>query len=117
MTEITLGVAIFTLIVMFLVALILVARSKLIPSGDIIININNDEDKRLVVEPLRARADDRDAGRAPAVLGTLRQDGELRATARRDRALDRFPERRSAGSGHLVPRAERLQQAICAGAL
>ena len=51
MTEITLGVAIFTLIVMFLVALILVARSKLIPSGDIIININNDEDKRLVVEP------------------------------------------------------------------
>lgn len=51
MTEISLGVIIFTLIVMFLVALILVTRSKLIPSGDVIININNDETKRLVVEP------------------------------------------------------------------
>ncbi len=51
MTEITLGVLIFTLIVMLLVALILVARSRLIPSGDITININDDPDKKLTVDP------------------------------------------------------------------
>lgn len=51
MTEITLGVLIFTIIVMLLVALILVARSKLIPSGDISLNINDDADKLLTVEP------------------------------------------------------------------
>lgn len=51
MTEIALGVLIFTLIVMLLVGLILVARSKLIPSGKVTIDINHDPDKRLSVEP------------------------------------------------------------------
>jgi Na+-transporting NADH:ubiquinone oxidoreductase subunit F len=50
MIEIGLGVLIFTLIVLFLVTLILVARSRLIPSGDITININNDEEKKFTVE-------------------------------------------------------------------
>ncbi|WP_020675880.1 NADH:ubiquinone reductase (Na(+)-transporting) subunit F [Geopsychrobacter electrodiphilus] len=51
MTEIALGVLIFTGIVLFLVALILAARSRLIPSGEISISINNDASKRLLVEP------------------------------------------------------------------
>lgn len=51
MTEITLGVLIFTLIVMLLVGLILVARSQLIPSGEVTITINDDSDKQLSVEP------------------------------------------------------------------
>jgi len=51
MIEIGLGVTIFTAIILILVALILVARWKLIPSGEITININNDESKRLTVEP------------------------------------------------------------------
>ncbi len=50
MTAISLGVLIFTLIVMLLVGLILAARSKLIPSGDISIDINDDEEKKLTVE-------------------------------------------------------------------
>jgi len=51
MTEIGLGVLIFTGIVLLLVALILVARSQLIPAGEITININNDPSKRLMVDP------------------------------------------------------------------
>ncbi len=51
MLEIGLGVLIFTGIVFFLVALILVARSQLIPAGEITISINNDPDKRLTVDP------------------------------------------------------------------
>ena len=51
MIEIGLGVTIFTAIILILVALILVARWKLIPSGEITININNDESKQLTVEP------------------------------------------------------------------
>ncbi len=51
MIEIGLGIVIFTAIVLMLVTLILIARWKLIPSGDITIKINNDESKQLTVEP------------------------------------------------------------------
>ncbi len=51
MTEIGLGVLIFTLIVMLLVGLILVTRSWLIPSGDVTLTINDDPDKKLLVSP------------------------------------------------------------------
>ncbi len=51
MIEIGLGVLIFTGIVLFLVAIILVARSQLIPAGEITIHINNDADKQLTVDP------------------------------------------------------------------
>jgi len=51
MTEIGLGVLIFTGIVMLLVVLILAARSWLIPAGRITIGINRDENKRLTVAP------------------------------------------------------------------
>jgi Na+-transporting NADH:ubiquinone oxidoreductase subunit F len=49
MIEIALGVVIFTAIVLVLVALILVARARLIPAGDITIDINDDPEKRLIV--------------------------------------------------------------------
>jgi len=51
MTGIFLGVTVFTGIIMALVLLILAARSRLIPKGDITLEINNDPDKRLVVPP------------------------------------------------------------------
>jgi Na+-transporting NADH:ubiquinone oxidoreductase subunit F len=51
MTGIFLGVTIFTGIIMALVLLILSARSRLIPRGDITLAINNDPDKRLIVPP------------------------------------------------------------------
>jgi Na+-transporting NADH:ubiquinone oxidoreductase subunit F len=51
MIEIGLGVLIFTGIVLFLVAIILMARSQLIPAGEITIYINNDADKQLTVDP------------------------------------------------------------------
>lgn len=51
MTEITLGVLIFTLIVMLLVALILMTRSWLIPAGEVTLNINDDPEKQLLVSP------------------------------------------------------------------
>lgn len=51
MIEIGLGVLIFTGIVMILVALILVTRSWLIPSGEITLNINEDAEKSLSVDP------------------------------------------------------------------
>ncbi|MGK2904800.1 MAG: NADH:ubiquinone reductase (Na(+)-transporting) subunit F [Desulfuromonadales bacterium] len=51
MTEIGLGVLLFTSIVMVLVVLILITRSWLIPSGEILLNINKDPDKSLKVEP------------------------------------------------------------------
>ena len=43
------GVALFTTIVMLLVAVILLARSKLVTSGDIRIEINNDPDRSITV--------------------------------------------------------------------
>jgi len=51
MTEIGLGALIFTGIVMILVILILVARSWLMPAGDVILSINRDESKKLKVKP------------------------------------------------------------------
>jgi Na+-transporting NADH:ubiquinone oxidoreductase subunit F len=51
MTEIGLGVLLFTGIVMVLVVLILITRSWLIPSGEILLKINQDADKSLKVEP------------------------------------------------------------------
>ena len=40
--EITLGVLMFTAVVLFLVAVILVARARLVSSGALTISINND---------------------------------------------------------------------------
>src|SRR5690554_4598867 len=45
------GVGMFTLIVLILVALIMVARSKLVPQGDVEILINNDESKKITTQP------------------------------------------------------------------
>lgn len=45
--EIILGVVMFTLIVLVLAGLILVARSKLVNSGDVIIEINDEADKQI----------------------------------------------------------------------
>ena len=49
MTEIGAGVGMFTMVVLFLVGLILVARSRLVPSGDVNILINNDPDRSISV--------------------------------------------------------------------
>jgi Na+-transporting NADH:ubiquinone oxidoreductase subunit F len=51
MIEVLLGVSIFTLIVILLVGLILIARSWLIPAGDIKLNVNDDPKRQLVVSP------------------------------------------------------------------
>ena len=51
MIEIGLGVLIFTVVVMILVALILITRSWLIPAGEITLNINEDSEKSLTVDP------------------------------------------------------------------
>lgn len=44
--EIILGVVMFTLIVLVLALLILFAKSKLVNSGDVLIEVNNDADKQ-----------------------------------------------------------------------
>lgn len=49
MFEILLGVATFTLVVLLLVAVILLARARLVQSGDVTISINNDPEKAIVV--------------------------------------------------------------------
>ena len=49
MIEIGAGVGMFTMVVLFLVGLILVARSRLVPSGDVNILINNDPDRSISV--------------------------------------------------------------------
>lgn len=49
MIEIGAGVGMFTVVVLFLVGLILVARSRLVPSGDVNILINNDPDRSISV--------------------------------------------------------------------
>ena len=43
------GVALFTVVVMLLVSLILVARARLVSSGDVQIEINGDPDRTLTV--------------------------------------------------------------------
>lgn len=45
--EIILGVVMFTLIVLALTVMILFAKSKLVNTGDITVEINEDEDKAL----------------------------------------------------------------------
>jgi len=47
--EIVLGVVMFTAVVLALVAIILAARSKLVSSGNVTININNDPEKSITV--------------------------------------------------------------------
>ena len=47
--EIVLGVVMFTVVVLVLVAVILAARSKLVSSGDVTININDDPEKAITV--------------------------------------------------------------------
>jgi Na+-transporting NADH:ubiquinone oxidoreductase subunit F len=47
--EIVLGVVMFTVVVLALVAVILAARSKLVSSGDVVIHINNDPAKTITV--------------------------------------------------------------------
>ncbi|AEH32475.1 NADH:ubiquinone reductase (Na(+)-transporting) subunit F [Vibrio anguillarum] len=49
--DIILGVVMFTLIVLALVLVILFAKSKLVPTGDITISINGDADKSIVTNP------------------------------------------------------------------
>ncbi|MDW6017896.1 NADH:ubiquinone reductase (Na(+)-transporting) subunit F [Vibrio plantisponsor] len=49
--DIILGVVMFTLIVLALVLVILFAKSKLVPTGDITISINGDADKSIVTSP------------------------------------------------------------------
>lgn len=50
MIEIITGVTLFTAIVLVLVALILAAKTSLVPSGDVTITINDDEANTIVVE-------------------------------------------------------------------
>ncbi|OOF32537.1 NADH:ubiquinone reductase (Na(+)-transporting) subunit F [Salinivibrio proteolyticus] len=49
--DIILGVVMFTLIVLALVLVILFAKSKLVPTGDVTIDINNDPEKAIVTQP------------------------------------------------------------------
>lgn len=51
MQEIYLGVGMFTIIVLVLVAIIMFAKSRLVPQGDVEILINDDEDKKIVTQP------------------------------------------------------------------
>ena len=51
MQEIYLGVGMFTIIVLALVVIIMIAKSKLVPSGDVQIVINDDEEKTITTQP------------------------------------------------------------------
>lgn len=51
MQEVYLGVGLFTIIVLALVVVILFAKSKLVPSGDVEIIINDDPDKKIITQP------------------------------------------------------------------
>ncbi|MFG1498291.1 NADH:ubiquinone reductase (Na(+)-transporting) subunit F [Saccharospirillum sp. HFRX-1] len=68
-TEIILGVVLFTLIVLALVAVILSARAKLVSTGDVKIEINEDPDKAITVQ----------AG--SKLLGTLANQGIFLSSA------------------------------------
>ncbi|MEM7219131.1 MAG: NADH:ubiquinone reductase (Na(+)-transporting) subunit F [Pseudomonadota bacterium] len=48
-TTVTLGIAMFTITVLFLVAIILFARSRLVSTGDVVIEVNGDPTKALTV--------------------------------------------------------------------
>jgi Na+-transporting NADH:ubiquinone oxidoreductase subunit F len=51
MIEIGLGVLIFTGVIMLMVVFILIARYWLIPAGKVLLNINDDKEKSLTVDP------------------------------------------------------------------
>jgi Na+-transporting NADH:ubiquinone oxidoreductase subunit F len=68
-TTILLGVGMFTATVLFLVAVILVARSRLVSSGDVVIDINDDPTKAVTV-PAGGK-----------LLGTLASKGIFLASA------------------------------------
>ncbi|EEX65988.1 NADH:ubiquinone reductase (Na(+)-transporting) subunit F [Vibrio metoecus] len=51
MSTIIFGVVMFTLIILALVLVILFAKSKLVPTGDITISINGDPEKAIVTQP------------------------------------------------------------------
>ncbi len=51
LTLIALGVGMFTVIVLVLVAVIMFAKSKLVPQGDVEILINDDEEKKITTQP------------------------------------------------------------------
>jgi len=51
MVEIILGVVMFTGVVLALCVFILLARAKLVPSGEVNIEINGDPEKTVVVRP------------------------------------------------------------------
>ena len=51
MQEIILGVGMFTVIVLVLVAVIMFAKSKLVPQGDVEILINDDPSKKITTQP------------------------------------------------------------------
>lgn len=51
MTDVYLGVSMFIVIVLALVFIIMFAKSKLVPSGDVTITINNDADKAITAAP------------------------------------------------------------------
>ena len=67
--EIILGVVMFTTIVLALVAVILVARSRLVVSGNVHIDINNDAEKAI------------DAPAGGKLLGTLADQGIFLSSA------------------------------------
>ncbi len=50
MTTIILGVAVFVLVIVSLVLVLMVAKSKLVPSGDVSITINDDPDKAITTQ-------------------------------------------------------------------
>ena len=50
MTTIILGVAVFVLVIVSLVLVLMVAKSKLVPSGDVTITINDDPDKAITTQ-------------------------------------------------------------------
>jgi Na+-transporting NADH:ubiquinone oxidoreductase subunit F len=49
--DIILGVVMFTLIVLALVLVILFAKSKLVPTGDVTISVNGDPEKAIITSP------------------------------------------------------------------
>jgi len=52
MQSIILGVAMFTIILLALVLVILFAKSKLVPTGDVTISVNGDPEKSFVTSSL-----------------------------------------------------------------
>ena len=51
MFEVSLGILVFTLVVLSMVGIILFARSHLVPSGNVTINVNGERDLQSPVGP------------------------------------------------------------------